>query len=150
MSSPATSTYLVSALPLGVLPSFHPHVHTISVLTSKTSNMCFDVFIIYYRKGPSGRSHLYSRSFVAWFLGYLHKYIFPDSFCCPVLADHQRASHVDMSFPPSCPALLHCQEYRALPRFWFISYQNLELQQEHSCKQESIFVPVQFIIRHCG
>lgn len=38
---------------------------TISVLTSKTSNMCFDVFIIYYKKGPSGCSHLYSRSFVA-------------------------------------------------------------------------------------
>lgn len=24
-----------------------------------------------------------------------------------VLTDHQRVAHVDLSFPPSCPALLH-------------------------------------------
>lgn len=64
-----------------------------------------------------------------------------------VLTDHQRAPHVDMSFPPSCAALLHRQEFRAYPRLWFISHQNLELQQEPSCKKESIFVPVQFIFR---
>lgn len=49
------------------------------------------------------------------------------------LTDHQRASHVDVSFPPSCPALLHRQEHRALPRLWNISHQNLELQQKPQC-----------------
>lgn len=49
------------------------------------------------------------------------------------LTDHQRASHVDLSFPPSCPALLHHQEHRAFPRLWNISNQNLELQQKPQC-----------------
>lgn len=43
-------------------PTWHfpPHVHTISVLTSKTSKMCFDVFIIYYKKKVLLDAHIFT------------------------------------------------------------------------------------------